>query len=358
MTKLTNWLKKCTIPHEGNCHAPHILRIHAFLGFLSAIVVFEIIFLAVVFVAFPRLNFLSAVLPAVIQEDANMIRQTQRLSPLVLNRTLQVAAQMKADDMAKNHYFAHESPEGKTPWYWIDQAGYDYGYAGENLAINFYDSKDAVDAWMNSPTHRENLLSANYSETGIAMAQGEYEGKEAVFIVQVFASPRFGNESALAKESVSQPTVAANKPALKMAVKTDKPISKPVAKPIKVQPVVATTSLAVNSSVKAESSVATGTTAVLGAAVKETGAITVTTTEKVLQKLSWLKKKMASPRNTLNLVYITIGTIIFLALVLNIFIKIEIQHPQLIINGILLLLIIASTLVLNYYLLNGGAKIA
>ena len=62
---------------------------------------------------------------------------------------------MKAQDMATLGYFAHVSPDGKTPWYWIEKVGYDYQYAGENLAINFSDSKDVTNAWMASPLHKE-----------------------------------------------------------------------------------------------------------------------------------------------------------------------------------------------------------
>ena len=49
---------------------------------------------------------------------------------------LQEAAEKKAQDMIENNYFAHTSPQGKTPWHWVEESGYDYRYAGENLAIN------------------------------------------------------------------------------------------------------------------------------------------------------------------------------------------------------------------------------
>ncbi len=96
---------------------------------------------------------------------------------------------MKADDMATKGYFAHTSPEGLTPWYWFAQVGYNYTYAGENLAINFNESKDVDTAWLASPTHRANILNSHYTEIGIATAQGMYKGVQATFVVQMFGTP-------------------------------------------------------------------------------------------------------------------------------------------------------------------------
>ncbi len=61
---------------------------------------------------------------------------------LAVNPVLERAAQAKADDMAAKSYFSHNSPDGVTPWFWLNQAGYVFTYAGENLAANFSDSID------------------------------------------------------------------------------------------------------------------------------------------------------------------------------------------------------------------------
>ncbi|MFC1722349.1 CAP domain-containing protein [Patescibacteria group bacterium] len=112
------------------------------------------------------------------------------LSPLRLNNTLSVAAQRKAQDMFKVGYWAHESPIGTTPWDFILGEGYDYLYAGENLAKNFSNSKDVVQAWYESPTHRDNLLSANYDEIGFAVVNGVLDGYETTLVVQMFGKAR------------------------------------------------------------------------------------------------------------------------------------------------------------------------
>ncbi len=80
---------------------------------------------------------MAAVLPGILSDFTNENRQQQNLPALTVSPLLTEAAQLKANDMATNGYFAHASPAGKTPWYWLDQVGYDYQYAGENFAVNF-----------------------------------------------------------------------------------------------------------------------------------------------------------------------------------------------------------------------------
>ena len=103
--------------------------------------------------------------------------------------TLSAAAQAKANDMAVEGYFSHYSPLGVSPWYWFTEAGYHYTHAGENLAINFDSPADVESAWMASPAHRGNILKGLYTEMGIAVAHGTYQGKPATFIVELFATP-------------------------------------------------------------------------------------------------------------------------------------------------------------------------
>jgi len=107
--------------------------------------------------------------------------------PLIDNPKLDEVSYLKGQDMVSNNYFAHYSPQGNSPWYWFDQAGYYYQYAGENLAIDFTDAKTAVDAWMNSLSHRENILNKHYTETGIAIIQAKtQENKDRIILVQTF----------------------------------------------------------------------------------------------------------------------------------------------------------------------------
>jgi hypothetical protein len=111
-------------------------------------------------------------------------------SELVLNEKLSNAAKKKAEDMFANDYWAHVSPSGVEPWDFILSQGYDYIYAGENLAKNFSTSKEVVEAWYKSPSHRDNLLNRNYDEIGFAVVNGTLDGYETTLVVQVFGRPR------------------------------------------------------------------------------------------------------------------------------------------------------------------------
>lgn len=110
------------------------------------------------------------------------------LAPLVASARLSRAAEAKASDMITFDYWAHNSPSGRTPWSFISSAGYRYLFAGENLARDFTDPGSVVSAWMNSPTHRANLLDKNFREIGVAAQSGKLSGREGTLVVQMFGA--------------------------------------------------------------------------------------------------------------------------------------------------------------------------
>lgn len=131
----------------------------------------------------------AAVSPAVLTWFVNEERKNQSLESLTPNDLLAEAATRKAEDMAERGYFSHVSPEGREPWYWLDEVGYAYDYAGENLALDFVDSGALTQAWMESDTHRSNLLGDTYTEVGTGVATGTFEGFPVQFVVQLYARP-------------------------------------------------------------------------------------------------------------------------------------------------------------------------
>ena len=131
----------------------------------------------------------GAILPAVVVTLTNNERQALSEPPLQRSTVLDQAATLKAEHMASLEYFAHNSPNGFTPWHWFQEVGYVYAYAGENLAVFFSDSDEVVKAWMNSPSHRANIVNATYQEIGIGTAKGRYQGHDTVFVVQLFWNP-------------------------------------------------------------------------------------------------------------------------------------------------------------------------
>lgn len=125
-----------------------------------------------------------------IVEWTNKQRDAQGLGPLHDNALLRKAAEAKIDDMFAQQYFEHKSPDGKNPSDVIKATGYEYVMVGENLALgNFENDEVLVQAWMDSPGHRANILNNKYEEIGAAAKKGMFEGKEVWLAVQEFGMP-------------------------------------------------------------------------------------------------------------------------------------------------------------------------
>jgi len=134
------------------------------------------------------LGYASQISPAKIIEYTNNQRLSAGLTIVRENKALDEAALSKAADMFAKGYWAHVSPTGTEPWYFITKSGYKYQHAGENLARDFSNPKDIVSAWMASPTHKQNLLDARYQDIGIAVMDGYIDGVETTIVVQMFGS--------------------------------------------------------------------------------------------------------------------------------------------------------------------------
>lgn len=128
--------------------------------------------------------------------ETNAKRAEFGLPSLKYNSILSSAAKKKAEHMFKHDYWAHVSPDGTEPWDFILGENYDYIYAGENLAKNFSTSDDVVEAWYNSPSHKENLLNKNYTEMGFAIVNGNLNGYDTTLVVQMFGKPRLPVQTA------------------------------------------------------------------------------------------------------------------------------------------------------------------
>jgi hypothetical protein len=134
------------------------------------------------------LGYASNIAPDEIVRLTNLERKSQGLPEVHLDKKLTQAAVQKASDMVARDYWAHVSPNGTQPWYFVTNSGYAYKYAGENLARDFADPQSVVKAWMNSPTHRENLLSSRYQDIGIAVIDGQLGGRDTTLVVQMFGT--------------------------------------------------------------------------------------------------------------------------------------------------------------------------
>ncbi len=183
-----NVLLHLFVPHHSNNHRSKTLHVDALFLYALALVALNIC------VRFTQqrypdvLGYATDIHVEQLLAETNGKRQAQGVSPLILNPTLSLAAAKKAEDMFANGYWAHTSPQGKTPWDFITSSGYTYSVAGENLAKNFTDSTGVVSAWMASQSHKENLLKPNYKDVGFAVVNGTLNGEETTLVVQMFGT--------------------------------------------------------------------------------------------------------------------------------------------------------------------------
>lgn len=182
-------VRNSVVPSGDNNHHPHFLKREIVIAVLSFAFLLEAFVLTDGFLYLRQVGNLASVLPGVVATLTNEERSDNNLGALTENPLLAEAANLKAKDMAEKGYFSHTGPDGALPWKWLKDVGYNYEYAGENLAVHFTDSDEVVEAWMDSPTHRANILKENFTEIGVGMAKGEYKGEETVFVVQFFGKP-------------------------------------------------------------------------------------------------------------------------------------------------------------------------
>lgn len=315
-------LKKYFIPNEHNEYKPHILRKTAVgvIAFVSVMIFFAGVAQNVVLI---KTSLLSAVIPRALVDLANGSRFANNVGVLSTNPTLEFAAQLKANDMAGKGYFAHVSPEGVEPWHWIRQAGYQYVYAGENLAVNFSDSVDVNNAWLNSPTHRANILNDRFTEVGIATARGMYKGRETVFVVQMFGRPMNPATVAVVAQRAETPVPV-------VAFLDEEPET----------PVLGASGLSVlgdeTVEIPEEIFVSTINPALEDHEIEE--ALLDTPVVVSLESQSSVPDKIAtSPKTMMNIIYMLLGAFILISLLLTIFIEIKKQHPKHIIYGVALI---------------------
>lgn len=191
-------MKDYVIPTAKNNHTPKLLG-------RGSMIIYVLILL--VFAFFTDLSgFISAdkdFTPEKLLEEHNQEREKHGLGNLQLSYRLSESATNKAIEMLKHDCWSHYCPFGRDWTTYISDQDYIYVHAGENLAEGFRTVSASVDAWMNSPTHRENILNANFNEVGFGIIRGDFQGKSGNTIVVV----HFGRESAYASAIAATDTV-------------------------------------------------------------------------------------------------------------------------------------------------------
>ena len=177
------------IPQERNNHRATILKPNFLLFFLILYLLNQSIIKSLTIAKPGILGYSSEITVQKVLDQTNNERIKLGLEPLVYSPVLSESAKEKAQDMFADNYWAHNSPQGKTPWTFFDAVGYKYSTAGENLAKDFYNTDSLVFAWMKSPTHKANIVNSKYKEIGIAVVNGTLGDIKTTLIVQHFGAP-------------------------------------------------------------------------------------------------------------------------------------------------------------------------
>jgi uncharacterized protein YkwD len=184
--QLHHHFKMALVPHAANQYRPHLVRRT---GLLLVVVSVVAVQLYGAIVPGAVLGARRQISETELLSATNQQRRANGLSPLVSDNKLASAALLKAQDMLKQQYWAHTSPDGMTPWHWFDKVGYNYTYAGENLAKGFASSGAVVSAWMASLEHRANILDVNYTQAGFAVVEGVLNSQPTILVVALYGKP-------------------------------------------------------------------------------------------------------------------------------------------------------------------------
>lgn len=176
------------LPHKDTHKKAHLISWEAILIYVLFFIALQVSFSVISFTKPGILGISSSIDQKKIIDLTNQERAKMGLSPVSENSILNQAAYLKAQNMFEENYWSHFAPSGKTPWDFILGSGYKFSYAGENLAKNFSTSEEVVNAWIASPSHKDNLLGSKYNEIGIAVVNGVLNSQQTTLVVQMFGA--------------------------------------------------------------------------------------------------------------------------------------------------------------------------
>ncbi|MFH0890598.1 MAG: CAP domain-containing protein [Candidatus Liptonbacteria bacterium] len=206
------FIKDFLVPTERNQFLPHALSPAMFVVYFVLTIV---LVLSPAYVRHLQIATLQNT-PSFTGEEVvrliNSSRTALNLPALQINLTLAVAANDKGSDMFAKQYFAHVSPENKTPWDFLKAKNYTYTLAGENLAIDYPTAIEAHTGLMSSPTHRANILNPLYTEVGVAVIQGALKGQPSILVVEYFGRPKVRVAKAIPTKTNTSPLATSANP--------------------------------------------------------------------------------------------------------------------------------------------------
>ena len=313
MESMYRKLHKTFFPSLHNAYKPFILRPRNLFILAVILLIIKVLFIPWFFY-FPQTSNFAIVTGSRLIELANNERVANGLQALKISDKLIQAAAEKANDMLVNGYFAHTSPSGVTPWFWLDDVKYNYVSAGENLAKDFTDSQFLHQAWMNSPSHKANILNTTYQEIGIAVIEGDVNGKKTLLAVEFF-----GKES-----RKTAPKAEVNKENSNVGI-------------------AATPKTEATIPAKDENSVKGQDTSI----TSNSQALPVNVDTKSIENETVLNGITERSGEFVEKTYFIIAGILGLVLLLTIFINIRVQYPRVIFNAVIFIILIAAIALWN-----------
>lgn len=346
-SRLVHKLHDFFIPHERNEYKPHVFQRHSVKHLILLIIVVKVGVVSSLFALYPNLGKLDADIQSAMYRLINEYRVEQSQTKLTTNSYLENVALQKGRDMLDKNYFSHYGIDGREPWEWIDTAFYDFKSMGENLAMDFLTANSVFTAFQKSPAHDRNLVSASYSEIGIAILNGYLDGHNTNVMVVFFGSP---------KPAVAATAVAVAEPDEEVIIPEPDVVAEVVVEeiipePVESEPVIEPVADPVESEPEPEEDVTSRLavrpvdnedTAVLGQAIAAddrivsnfTGGISFSQGSMVQRIIAW------SDRFFLGLLIALV-----LLLLINTIVKFRVQHKSVFVNAAVLIII--ATVALN-----------
>jgi hypothetical protein len=220
-------------PRYSNNHRAKLIHSASLVLVALLFIAYQFVLQAIPLSGVNILGYAANIPPDQIISLTNQKRSESGATPLAYSAQLSQAAKLKGEHMLSMNYWSHVAPDGTEPWKFFGDVGYRYRYAGENLARDFSNPQDAINAWMASPSHKENMLSTKYKEIGVAVVEGDLGGVETTIIVQLFGTqltdtaPQFS-----VAEARPQVTIA---PTPTAVLPTAKPTLVPTSVPVAAQ---------------------------------------------------------------------------------------------------------------------------
>lgn len=339
------------IPHGGNDHRPHALRPPSLVVFTLAALAIKAVTSGALFLAYPTPARLAKIVAQEIVAFANRARRAVGLPTLAVDPTLEASASAKGQDMLARGYFAHDSPDGRKPWSWIDRSRYDFIYAGENLAIDFLAADTIHAAFMQSPSHRANILNGRYRDIGVAVVSGEMAGRPTELLVEFFGTRRV---AALREPAVGTTRSSPSLPGVGPAAQNspERSVARPV-EPLPTPGRVVPPAQPFSDAPAQTLGVAVGSPSLVAAPNTLADATTPLPTEPILVvgPLARRGQVVEYLLRFANFFLAALTVFLAIALALNIFIRVRIQHPDLILQSAAVIALLVSLILTKFHFL-------